>query len=45
MLTVNCWLKHAGKATIKLMKEGGLRNMVIEIRKDIPKVQTLFWSV
>ena len=41
-LAVNCWLKHAGKATIILMEAGGLRNMVIEIRKDIPMVQTRF---
>ena len=39
-LAVNSWLKHAGKATIILMKAGGLRNMVIEIRKDIPMIQT-----
>ena len=39
-LAVKCWLKHAGKETIKLMKKGKLRNMVIELREGIPMVQT-----
>ena len=37
---LKCWLKHDGKATIKLMQEGGLRNMVIEVRQGIAMVQT-----
>ena len=41
-LALKFWLKHAGKATIKLMQEGGLRNMVIEVRQEIPMVQTRF---
>ena len=41
-LALKCWLNHAGKATIKLKQEGGLRNMVIEVRQGIPMVQTRF---
>ena len=36
------WLKHAGKATLELMKKGGLKNMVITVRDSIPYVQTRF---
>ena len=36
------WLKHAGKATMELMKRGGLKNMVVELRMGIPMVQTRF---
>ena len=36
------WLKHAGKATLELMKKGGLKNRVITARDSIPYVQTRF---
>ena len=46
---VDCWLKHAGKATTALLEKGGLKNMVVFMENDIPMVQTsedhaVFWS-
>ena len=35
-LAVKCWLKHAGKETIKLMENGKLKNMVIELKGGYP---------
>ena len=39
---LNYWLVHAGKDTIALLEKGGLKNMVVEIRENIPMVQTRF---
>ena len=39
---VDCWLKHAGKATIALLEKGGLKNMVVFIVGGVPMVQTRF---
>ena len=41
-LAVKCWLKHAGKETIKLMEKGKLKNKVIELKGGIPMVQTRY---
>ena len=41
-LGLDCWLKHAGKDTLKLLENGGLRNMVVEVINGIPMVQTMF---
>ena len=41
-LAVKYWLKHAGKETMKLVRKGGLKNMVIEMKDGIPMVQTRF---
>ena len=41
-LGLDCWLKYAGKDTIKLLENGGLRNMVVDVKKGIPMVQTRF---
>ena len=38
-LALTCWLKHAGKETLKLMQKGGLRNMVIDLKDGIPMVR------
>ena len=39
---VDCWLKHAGKATMELLAKGGLKNMVVYMERGIPMVQTRF---
>ena len=39
---LNYWLVHAGKATLRMLEKGGLKNMVVEIRENIPMVQTRF---
>ena len=33
-LGLDCWLKHAGKDTIKLLENGGLRNMVLSSKSE-----------
>ena len=34
-LGLDCWLRHAGKDTLKLLENGGLRNMVVEVINGI----------
>ena len=41
-LAVKCWLNHAGKETIKLMEKGKMKNMVVEVKDNIPMVQTRY---
>ena len=41
-LGLDCWLKYAGRDTITLLENGGLRSMVVEIKLGIPMVQTRF---